>query len=341
MDQRGSVLITALWILALLAFLAAAMGMRMRLEAKMMGLQIAGIRHREILESGVERARFLIEQDPERSEDSVSDLWHGSHSLAHWVSEGEGYEVDIRDEESKVNVNLAPPQLLRILFEVLDRRGTVLETEPEDLAAAMVRWRGETPPFGGPSAYHSKRQPFESLMELLLIEHITPADAAAVSPYLTVFSKRGEQGLKVNINTASEEVLETLVESLAGDDFAKKELYAAMIRFRKAEGAGARRFFEIEDLATTSFLRRIQVSSTVPMISLVNQFLAYATVDSSHFEVTVRAPTGARFRPFRIEAVIGPTGGRPSPASVMQATVLGRAVFRTDNLDILSWQERT
>lgn len=336
--MRGSALIGTLWMLSLLSFLAVSMGLRTRLEAKMMGIQIRELDQREVLESGVQMARYLIESDPEPNRDHPKDIWFGSHELSRWIP-AEGYQMLIEDEEGKINLNRASAQLVRAFLETLRDRGVVLETDTEDLAASIVRWRGETPIYGSPSVYRQKNQPYESLEELLLIEHITVNDYHAVRPFLTVYGRQGELTLRVNPNTAKGEVLEAVIRGLTGDDFAKKDLYDALMTFRTRQSESeSPNFLKLDDLSIETLMRKLNLPYTIQAISLLNQFLQVVTLDSSYFGVTVEK-ADADYHPSHVQAVIGPTGGRAAASGPVQATVSGPATFRADNLEILSWQE--
>ncbi len=336
--KNGSILITALWILTIFAFLAIALGIRAKLDIKMMGIQLEEADQRERLEAAIQIARYLIESDPHSDDDSPNDLWYGNHKLSDWI-DADGFEFMIQDEESKININVASPSLLRTLFEILKAEGISLETNSQDLAASIVRWRGGSTPFGTPSTYRQKGQPFESMEEILLIEHITDHDFDTIKPFLTVYGRQGEKTLRINVNTASNEVLEALIKSLAGDGFTKNELINAFLSLREKQFENQETpFFKLRDLDANKLMSRLGVSSTVLMVSLVNQLLEFVSVDSSHFSVKVQKKD-AKYRPSLVEVVMGPSGSRAVPFLPTQATVLGRGFFRTDNLDILSWRE--
>lgn len=338
MDRKGSVLIAALWILIVLAFLGTAMGVRTQLEAKMSGIQLTVQNQRQVLESGIQIGRYLIETDADANEDNPLDQWYGDHDLGRFIP-AEGYRLNITDEESKININRTSAALLRTFFELLERKGHELETDPEDLAASIARWRGDTPIFGSPSTYRQKMQPFESLPELLLIEHITDRDYRTVSPYFTVYGRQGEMTLRINVNTASEEVLEAVVLSLTGDELTKKQLAEALMGFRRQQTSReAPVYFQLQDLATDQILQHLKLSGTIVMLSLINQLLPFLGVDSSFFSLSVHK-ADARYQPSLVSAVVGPTGSRATPLAPTQMTVFGPVFFRTDQLDILSWQE--
>ena len=336
-SKKGSILLTALWLLILLSFLAVSVGLRTRLEARMMSIQRVSDEQKETLQSAVQIARFLIESDGDSDEDSPQDPWYGSHDLSNWL-ENQSYELWIADEESKINVNRAPALVLKNLFQTLEKNGIVFDNNPEELAASIARWRGENPLFGSPSTFHQKGQPFESMEELMLAEKVTEHDFDCISPFLTVYGKQGEQNLRVNLNTASVQVIEAIILSLSGDEFSKKEICAAFSDFRQKQIEGSAAYWKLKDLATDRILSRLNLSSTVLMVSLVNQLLQFVGMDSNYFTVRVQKNEG-RYRPFAANAVLGPTGGRAVPFMPNQMTISGPMYYRTDNLDTLSWKE--
>ncbi len=335
--KDGSILITALWLVILLSFLAVSVGLRTRLESRMMSIQRVSDEQKETLQSAVQIARFLIESDGDTEVDSPQDAWYGSHDLSKWL-ENRDYELWITDEDSKINVNRAPAVVLKNLFLSLEKNGTVFDNSPEELAASIARWHGENPIFGSPSTFHQKGQPFESLEELLLAEKITEHDFDCISPFLTVYGKQGEQNLRVNLNTASLQVMEAIILSLSGDEFSKKEICAAFSAVRQKQIEGTAGYWKLNDLATERILSSLNLSSTVFMVSLVNQLLQFAGLDSNYFTVRVQRSEG-RYRPFSACAVLGPTGGRAMPFMPNQMTISGPMFYRTDNLDTLSWKE--
>lgn len=336
MARKGSILITVLWVLVLLALFAVSLGFRMHLETRMMSHALERQQLRERTESSVQYARYLIESDEVPDCDYPGDVWYGTHRLSDWVP-GDSLQIEVSDEESKININLASPALLKSLFETLAENGIVLETGPEALASSILQWRGESAFFGSPSTYPSKKAPFESIEELLMIEHITPKDLEAIKPYLTVYSAKGDRTPRVNLNTAPDAILEALVKSSPGDEFSKKDFLNALLKYLGEARAGKQFFFRQKDLVPAEILRRINLSSTLQMVSLANQLLQNLTVDSSYFSVEAYDPLSPD-PGIRARAVIGPTLGRMNVG--LQATYQGPAFFRSDTLEILSWREK-
>lgn len=337
LGRKGSILITALWLMILLSFLAVSVGLRTRLESRMLSIQRVSDEQQETLQSAMQIARFLIESDGNSDEDSPQDAWYGEHDLSAWL-EKQDYLFRISDEESKINVNRAPAVVLKNLFQILEDSGIAFDNSPEELAASIARWRGENPIFGSATTFRQKGQPFESMVELLLAEKVTEHDFDIISPFLTVYGRQGEQNLRINLNTVSREAFEAVILSLSGDEFSKKEIINAFSVFRQKQIEGTAGYFKLKDLATDRILSHLNLSSTVLMVSLVNQLLQFVSVDSNYF--TVRAQrTGGRHRPVSATAVLGPTGGRAVPFRPNQMTISGPMYYRTDNLDTLSWKE--
>ncbi|HNV85995.1 MAG TPA: type II secretion system protein GspK [Candidatus Omnitrophota bacterium] len=336
MERKGSVLIVVLWVLAVLSLLTVSLALLTRLNTQMASGRLKRIETREHLESAVQFARYLIESDPHPQSDHPGDPWFGKHDLSEWLPETP-IEIDIRDEEGKINVNLASPELLKTLFGILIRNGKNLDTDIEELSASIVRWRGNEASFGTPTSYPNKKAPFESLEELLLIERITARDFETIKPFLTVYSPRGDLSLRVNINTAPDEIIETLLQTVPGDEFSKQALLNALRAALQDAWQGKQRFFRSEDLTPAEFLRKLNLSTTSQTIALSGQLTRFLTVNSAYFSVSVRDPSVKNLSA-GITAVIGPSTGRS--AAEFQATVQGPAFFRSDALEILSWRER-
>jgi len=338
MDRKGSILITVLWVLILLTFLTVAMANRFRTEAKTTGLYLRAQEQREALETGVEFARYLLSLDSDVLEDGPLDVWYGEHTTEQWLGKDAGdLSVQIIDEQSKINVNYVPAGILLNLVALLQGKGASLGASSENLAAGISRWRGLTPLFGSPSSYHHKQRPFESLEELLLVEHMTPEAFERLSPYLTVYARPGERQLRVNINTASEVVLEAIFLDLTGDSFARSQFRSKLYEYRQEQMDAGATAFGREDLNTSTLLNKLKLPLTIQIIGVVEQFLLYMTVDSTCFEVRVQAP--ARLLPRQVKAILGPYGSKQNPLGKQQMTVQGPAYFRRNTLEVLNWSE--
>lgn len=319
-NQNGSVLILFLWVLVVLGLFSLSIAARTRLATKLEGHEHKRFQRNYDFLTAVNLARFYIEQDSEPVVDGLDDGWHGEPANFSETDFKERFKLSIADEESKININNASADLLLKLFETLRQHGVSLKTNPEDLAAAIVAWRGGGTSFGKSTlGFKHKRAPFETLDELYMMQHATAEDVRLIAPYLTVYGGDISKMLRVNINTAHPYVVEALVESQIGGTFVKKELLQKIEHFRNYKGVQerARQNFQPMDLDLSGLLTRLNLQPSVEMVTLIGQLLRHVTVDSRFFRVDVdyRVPGEEAHR---MEAVLGLRGEGFRPASAME-----------------------
>jgi DNA uptake protein ComE-like DNA-binding protein len=175
------------------------------------------------------------------------------------------------DEESKVNLNAAKPPLLAALLETA---GGMAPAAAADAAAAMADWVDpdhEVLTGGAEDDYYARlEQPydchdgsFQSVYELRLVRGIGAEVLARIADKVTVFGTG-----KININTASAEVLRAVAVASGGVRDVADALAARILRFRdagnvfgKSGGAGdvSRQLGEFEALrpGEAELLRRM------------------------------------------------------------------------------------
>ncbi len=182
-DERGVALVMVIWVLALMALMAASFLAEARVELRRTG----NLRERAVAEALAEAgihialARILAEQ--------------GATLPQRWTQPLSGGEVAITliDERGKIDLNEAEPALLAGLFE---SRG-VPSRGAAALAAAIADFRdrdhahsidgaedGDYPPGSG----GAKDAPFESIEELLQVRGMTPSLYRRVADLVTVHS---------------------------------------------------------------------------------------------------------------------------------------------------------
>lgn len=226
--RKAFVLIFALWVLSFLTVLA--VGVAFGIRQKIVVLQKLDQRSRitHVQEAGVKyAASYVMHQLDLAGQQYTINLKVNLHNnseafgrfdlgedyaVVSYVSDqGENYGVI--DEERKINLNTASVNVLSRLIE------RVLVQKPDDarkLAEDIVDWRqyGESELTGFFSEeyysnltypYPKKSAPYETLDELLLVRDITKEMYQKLINYVTVYGDG-----KVNINTASREVLYAL-----------------------------------------------------------------------------------------------------------------------------------
>lgn len=226
--------------------------------------------------------------------------------------EQDGMAESAVDEERKININTASPQLLLALLE------HCRIDSPDNVVNAILIWRGglaDTNNIYEELGYPAKGSQFTSIEdnkftnieELNLVKGISSEEYQKLSPLITVYGK----GL-ININTASEEVLRILLHSIA------KELKI------KEEGVAESILTDIIVLRDTKqcFIGLEEISSGVIVTGakadIFTQFLNRITLQSNNFLIEVSADAG------KIKSKI--------------SAVYNRAENRADK-KILSWYE--
>jgi len=231
--RNGTILVTTLWILALLTLLALGIGTRMGIDVKIMGYSVNRIKARYLARAGILRCANIIESDGNKNLDYLKELWsagydydeekhllkavplgEGHFTVSHILESGEGVPTELfgaSDEEALVNVNKADDDML-----------SRLPGFTAEIVAAVIDWRDED---GAPynyagsrgaetdyyeneieNPYPCKNAPFSVPEELLLVRGITLSVYEGVKDLITVFGNDAA----VNVNTASYQVLDAL-----------------------------------------------------------------------------------------------------------------------------------
>lgn len=234
-NNGGSILVFALWSLALLTFLAVQIGLTVRQKIVLISRLETRSQLHFLAEAGAKKAIALLAKDLQAHKDQytpeVKSFRHNNPEEFSGISVGQGtVDVSYRDsdggapdsqirygvvdEESKININFADRAMLTRLIENLP---LFKEDQAKEVATAIVDWRelvgqSETTGFYSDDYYSNLKDPYEpkhglyeSIDELLLVKGVTPEVYNRLRPYLTIYGN----GL-VNINTASAPVLVAL-----------------------------------------------------------------------------------------------------------------------------------
>jgi general secretion pathway protein K len=230
--KDGTILITTLWILAILSILAMGIGFRVSMEARLSKYNMDMLKAGYFAKAGIVKARELLSKDSSAQYDTMREcgitvpvnkdipgiftekLSDGDFEVS-YKEAGSTY-YGMMDEERKININKADQIVL----------STLLGKGNEEVAASIINWRGParmpgagawdtdyeslTPP------YKCKHANFSVIEELMLVKGMTPELFESVKDYITVY---GDDG-KVNINTATRKVMlacglsENLIEGI-------------------------------------------------------------------------------------------------------------------------------
>ena len=188
--HRGIALVMVLWVLMLLALVAASFSHTTRTEVNLARNLVESSKAEALAEAGVYHAVLgLLGQAGE-------DTWRVDGSVYAWRFGGGEIRVAIQDEGGKVDLNSTAGSVLRDLFLSLD-----LElNETEALVDAILDYRdsddlkhvsgAEDPDYQAADLEHdAKDAPFELVEELQQVYGMTRAIYDRVAPALTVYSR--------------------------------------------------------------------------------------------------------------------------------------------------------
>lgn len=191
--QAGAALLLVMWLIALLASLIGAFALSARVERLQERVLSRGVIAGEAARAGLEMALVRV-ADPD-----LHRRWVPDGRTYHWRYDGIPVDVQVTDEQGKVDINAADPSLLAALFKAVEVPGD----QAARLASAMVDWRDAdslTQAQGGAEdpqyeeaglPYGAKDAPFETIAEAEQVLGMTPAIFARVRDYLTVYTGQG------------------------------------------------------------------------------------------------------------------------------------------------------
>jgi len=293
--KKGAILITSLWILAILSILAIGIGFRISIEARLSKYYSDRLKALYLAKAGVvnmlDRMAKKSETIPydslyecglafsdEEKEDPVkmkaifnAMLGEGFFNIAY--KEDLATYQGMMDEERKVNINLADSPLLENL----------LGSENGAVAVAIVNWRtpGQAANVGEKAGtsehrYPVKHAPFAAIEELLSVDGMTPELFNEIKDYVTVYGKG-----QININTVSKKVLSALIVTYGGADKVAADTYAdRIIAFRTdANGKQATKDSGV-------FRTDVNIEAILPELSTkASDLKKYLTIKSDNFRI--------------------------------------------------------
>ncbi|MDD5428425.1 MAG: type II secretion system protein GspK [Candidatus Omnitrophica bacterium] len=230
---EGTVLITSLWILAILSIFAVGIGFRVSIEARLAKYNMDSLKALYIAKAGAAKAMYRLAKNPasgdtlyecgtafsyeERSDPAkaaaiFSDLLGEGYFNVAYNEDGITYP-GMSDEERRININTASENILKNLL--------IYVGEDPTIASGIVQWRSPGPGLDDgyyeslPSPYKSKHARFSAPEELLLVKGMNADIFNKIKDHITVF---GPDTFAVNINTAPKTVLSTIIMADASTD---------------------------------------------------------------------------------------------------------------------------
>lgn len=329
-NDRGSLLIVTLWIMLILSAIAVAVSVRSAVDAKMTRFFYDRAHERYLARAGIDLGMYILESDKEPRIDSRNDTWYNHESISEIIENEElsSLMISIVDETRKININTAPESVISALFDSIHRNKPFVgnkDTMCDDLFDVLRKGSlgdNETAKKGSSDCV------FQFLEQLSVLKSFTPADRNTLKDYVTVYPQIKDVH-KVNINTASADVLQALLSgTVANDDDKQTVLHAVRAYLESIEDENSSRYFTQQHLSAYKFLDVLGLQRDVKLVSLVVQFLKNCTVDSRYFTIVSQAPRSG----YTVEVIVGPPAGLAS---------LGYQVNADDELVVHRWQEYT
>ena len=194
LGARGIALVVVLWMLTLMAVIAASFTTTTRTETRLARNLVENAKAEALADAAVHRAIVgLLDGDPD----------------ARWAADGTLYEfamddgtawITIQDETGKIDLNAGSQNLMVALLDAAD----VPLAEADSLSDAIIDYRDsddQRRPSGAEDddyrdaglPWGAKDRPFEAVEELRRVLGMTPELYDRISPYLTVYT--GQRGV--------------------------------------------------------------------------------------------------------------------------------------------------
>lgn len=273
MNHKGSILIASLWTLSVFSVFVSGVGFQAAQQAMLLKREQGDFQSRADFVSALNLFGQKLLEDKDPGTDSPLDSWYGEVTLPEPWSERVKLVAGV--EESRFDLNKVSQALLENLYSALQERGEDLKGEADEFAEEII-------------AIRTKAE-ILSLEELYLNENIERTDIEILRPYLTVYTKAAW----INVNTADDFVLDVLIRSLPGDDFAKQELLRVLLEYRKGSPEALEPgVFTSEELTPDFFMEKLGLTGSVQNTQLVQHFLGAVVTDSLTWNLAMRSESG-------------------------------------------------
>jgi len=235
-NNSGVLLIVAIWLLIILTVFAVGIGHRNSIGLKLSGYSLDKLKAYYIAKAGLQSVINEIQDDTndydtlyecgirldeeETLENVFKDVTVGDgfYSIGY---EEKSFAYGLIDEGRKINLNAIKAGNYKVLQNLLGLLDVDSSTS-EIIASSVCDWHDSdsnvtNTPYGAEDdyymdldkPYYCKNSQFEILEELFLVRGMTKEIFLKIKDYITVFPG-GFSNLKVNVNTASGQVLKAL-----------------------------------------------------------------------------------------------------------------------------------
>ena len=180
--SRGAALLAVLWLAAALSAIAFTLANTVRGEIERSSTDADGLKAYYLAEGAIERTLVYIESGSAFPGSNGKAMFEPNRTRVLQLFYPTGVaRVEYIPEDSKLNVNTAPPQEL---FNLMQALGIVDPARAQAIVAGIVDWRGGTP--GGSfslfdqyylsltPSFRARHASLEEIEELLVVRGITP-----------------------------------------------------------------------------------------------------------------------------------------------------------------------
>lgn len=279
-SQKGVALITVMLILALATVLAVSMSSRQQLDIHRSANVFNFEQSYQYVLGAETWAKLILKRDFEDNKiDSENDDW--ATVLPPLPIEGGQMSGQIEDLQARFNINnlVVDGKPHKLYMERFKRLLRNLELN-EDLATVMIDWLDSNVETGFSGAedneylnltppYRTANQTMHDLSELLLIKGVDFETYEKLRPFVCVLQSESE----INVNTASAEVLSSIVNDITLDDAnelvneRKKEAHKKLedflnhpiLKLKKVKKEGLSVSSNFFQLSSTAQIERISV----------------------------------------------------------------------------------
>jgi len=325
LNNKGSILIIALWSLCLLATFVVYSASIVRQKLNLVGRFESRDSLHFIGEAGIDTATLeLKRKDPQDVYYALNEGWSnnpaafdkfpvgiGTFTISYIYGEGnaQGITYGLLDETSKININLADA---KVLTRLLENAAGINEQRALNLAYCIIDWRDadsffQHPQYGAEDInyraleepYESKDSDFEVTEELLLINGMDQEIFNKIKDFVTVYGDG-----KVNINTAPGYVLLALGLSSG--------LVTKILNFRKGDDLSIGTFDDNVFTNTGSIIPEMSQGDNLSSseIGELSKFISAEVfvTKSSDFMIRCLASLNTKKQTSEIEAVVNSEG---------------------------------
>ena len=289
--NRGVALITALLIMALIATLTYALEWNSALDLRRTVVMLNRDQAIQVAFGAESWIQSILRQDLEDSDvDHLGEIW-ASDLPGLPIDGGEVFGV-IEDLQGRFNVNnliASDGNIDRPSLEQFQRLLTVLDIDPR-FAGIAADWIDANQEAGFPDGaedpiytslappYRTANQPLSSVSELAAMEGFDKASMDVLSPHIVALPGR----TRINVNTASGPVLQSLDENLTTADVER------LLDERQEAG-----FVDIgnsfSSLVTSEVLNQLEETTDFFQLKLI---VRIDTVRLTYFSILERGPQG-------------------------------------------------